>query len=243
MSWSRRTNPANDDPDPSGTDPLADNLRLNRPRRDAGDPAAPGQADNFYEQQTVVDNNFAGRAQTRRSRQIGSPFQTQQITTWVGDPKNSNRLVIIGGALLLFLLLLGAISVYNRLNRPASTADLDDPANAPGLGTDLEAGEPATGATDPGPFESAPPLPEVAPVEEAPPPPTGGMFAVTGTGVEGLFLRPEPSTNTTPITTLPEGTRVEWTGESNSDGIREWRRVRTDAGEGWVAADFLQPAE
>lgn len=241
MSWSRRPNPANE-PDPQDDNPLAEHMHPNRQRRAPGDPEPPDSTGTpgIYDQHTVVDNNIAGRARLRRERQGGSPFQTQQITAWAGDPRNSSRLLMVGGAVLLFLLLLGAISVYNRLNRTVPVTDVEDPTSVPGAGADLELGGEVSPAPDPGGFATVPPQPEP---EQSAAPPAASAFVVTGTGVEGLFLRPEPNTNNPPVTTLPEGTRVEWTGESTNDGIREWRRVRSDLGEGWVAADYLQPAQ
>jgi hypothetical protein len=71
-------------------------------------------------------------------------------------------------------------------------------------------------------------------------PPGGRFYIVSGTGGQGLFLRPDPSTAGTPITTLPEGTRVEAIGEDVPGGDYLWRKVRTpDGREGYVAADFL----
>lgn len=241
MRWSR-PNPANE-PDPLDNDnPLADHMHPNRPRRATNGDTEPlssaNTPGNIYDQQTVVDNNFVGRSRLRRERQGASPFQTRQITAWVGDPRNSNRLLIFGGAALVFLLLLGAISVYNRLNRAVPVTDLESPTAAPGIGADMEPGSETSSTPDPGGFEMLPPQPE----PEQPPAPPTSAFVVFGTGSEGLFLRPEPNTNNTPLATLPEGTRVEWIGELSNDGIREWRRVRTDFGEGWVAAEYLQPA-
>ena len=66
-------------------------------------------------------------------------------------------------------------------------------------------------------------------------------FRITGTGVEGLFLRPEPSSEGAPIKTLPEGSEVTIIGEDQVKPDRVWKHVRDDSGaEGWAAADFLQ---
>ncbi|MBV9790309.1 MAG: SH3 domain-containing protein, partial [Chloroflexi bacterium] len=45
------------------------------------------------------------------------------------------------------------------------------------------------------------------------------------------------------IGTLPEGTRVESLGENFNDGTRDWLKVRTPLGEGWVAQQFLAPTQ
>jgi hypothetical protein len=71
---------------------------------------------------------------------------------------------------------------------------------------------------------------------------TGARFRVTGTGSEGLFLRPEPSVDGAPLKTLPEGTEVTIIGEDSVKPERVWKHVRdADGAEGWVAAEFLQP--
>ncbi|WP_029215223.1 SH3 domain-containing protein [Kallotenue papyrolyticum] len=239
MSWTRRPQAASTDPDPHNDDPLADKLRLHRPRRATDgttEPIVPLPESGVHEQRTIVDNNLAGRARARRERQMRSPFQTQQLAQWVGDPQNSRRLLILGGGILAVLLLLVALSVYSRINTPLEVEGQTPTETLPGAGgaapaEGLQSAPPAEG------FQSAPPLPELSA-----PPVAAGAFVVSGTGNLGLFLRPEPSTNNTPLATLPEGTRVEWTGESHHDGMREWRKVRSELGEGWVAAEFLQPA-
>jgi hypothetical protein len=71
----------------------------------------------------------------------------------------------------------------------------------------------------------------------------GARFQVTGTGAEGLFLRPDHSTTSTAIKTLTEGTIVTIVGEDFSGPDRVWKHVRdADGTEGWAAADFLKPA-
>lgn len=238
MSWTRRPNPADKDPNPSGDpNPLADNLRLNRRRPTDENPSNP-----IYDQQTVVDTNFANRSEARRSRQT-SRLSTQQLGSWAADPDNTRKLLMIGGAVVIFLLLLAAISFYNRDRVPAANNAEDGlPSAAASADPSFDVGAPAASA-DPG-IGTAPlpvqTIPGSDPAQQ--PAATGQFFVVTGTGTEGLFLRPEPSTNGAPIATLPEGTRIEATGETNNDGTREWKKVRTEQGEGWVAADFLQPA-
>lgn len=241
MGWTRRPNPADKDTDPgSNANPLADNLRLNRRQ-----PPDESQGSRIYDQNTVVDNNFASRSQARRERQNTVRLNTQQLGAWAAEPDNTRKLLMFGGAFVGFLLILAAISFYNRGSVPStdgtggalpSTAGISEPnvnvdapaaSDAAGFGT-----VPQPVATIPGSDPAQQPAAAAAPA-----------FVVTGTGTEGLFLRPEPSVNGAPLTTLPEGTRVEATGETNNDGTREWRKVRSTLGEGWVAADFLQPAQ
>jgi len=65
-------------------------------------------------------------------------------------------------------------------------------------------------------------------------------FVVTGTSGQGLFLRNEPSTASSIITTLPEGTVLEQIGAEVLAPDRLWRHVRApDGREGYVAGDFL----
>jgi hypothetical protein len=72
--------------------------------------------------------------------------------------------------------------------------------------------------------------------------PLNVRLRVQGTGALGLFLRPEPNVNTTPIKTLPEGTIVTVVGEDSVQPDRVWKRVRDPEGvEGWAAADYLAP--
>jgi hypothetical protein len=73
---------------------------------------------------------------------------------------------------------------------------------------------------------------------------TGAQFRVTGTGELGLFLRADHNTNGEPVKTLPEGTVVTIIGEDFSGPDRVWKNIRDPEGtEGWVAADFLKPAQ
>lgn len=241
MGWTRRPNPADKDTDPgSNANPLADNLRLNRRQ-----PPDESQGSRIYDQNTVVDNNFASRSQTRRERQNTVRLNTQQIGAWAAEPDNTRKLLMVGGAFVIFLLILALISYLNRnpvtpadgtVDALPSTAAISEP-NA-NVDAPVASADPGFG-TVPQPVQT---IPGSDPAQQ-PAAPAAVAFVVTGTGTEGLFLRPEPSTTSAPVTTLPEGTRVEFTGETNNDGTREWRKVRSALGEGWVAADFLQPAQ
>jgi hypothetical protein len=71
----------------------------------------------------------------------------------------------------------------------------------------------------------------------------GARFQVSGTGAEGLFLRPDHSVDNPPVKTLPEGSIVTIIGEDFSGPDRVWKHIRDSEGtEGWAAADFLKPA-
>ncbi len=70
---------------------------------------------------------------------------------------------------------------------------------------------------------------------------SAAAFVVFNTNTQGLFLRSEPGGDV--LETLPEGTRVEQIGDDQLAADYVWRHVRAPSGqEGWVAADWLQPA-
>lgn len=246
MGWSRRSNPADDQGAPD--DPLADNLRIGRRRPPSGTQPLDNDP-SIYDQQTVIDSNFSNRSQTRRQRQLSGGFSTQKLGSWAADPENSRKMMIGGGVVIGLLLLVALFYLYNGLSGGSAADDStgtgsiaasEEPLGQPG---DIVNGSAAPSADAgvgvvPQPVES---VPGTDPGQQ-PAPAAGQAFVVTNTGVEGLFLRSGPGVDP-PLATLPEGTRVEWTGESQNDGTREWRKVRTDQGEGWVAADFLQPAQ
>ncbi|HEX6288146.1 MAG TPA: SH3 domain-containing protein [Herpetosiphonaceae bacterium] len=245
MGWSRRPNLPPNDPDAGDeNDPLADNMRL-RPRRASGGAQSlkPDANDSIHDQHTIVDNNFASRTRARRERQIASPFSTQRLGTWAANPDNSRTLLMIGAAVIGFLLLIAIFNLANRWYNSGATAE-DTAEPTASVAPDF------SGVTT-GPLASAEPGVIVQPATnvpgtdpgQQPPSPAGGAFAVTGTGTEGLFLRQEHSTSAQILGTLPEGTRVESLGETFNDGTRDWLKVRTPLGEGWVAQQFLQPAQ
>ena len=72
----------------------------------------------------------------------------------------------------------------------------------------------------------------------------GAQFRVFNTGAEGLFLRPDHSSEGTPLKTLTDGSIVTVVGEDFSAPNRVWKHVRDAEGaEGWAAADFLQAVQ
>jgi hypothetical protein len=72
----------------------------------------------------------------------------------------------------------------------------------------------------------------------------GAQFRVINTGAEGLFLRPDHTTEGAPLKTLPDGSIVTVVGEDFSAPDRVWKNVRDAAGtEGWVAAEYLQAVQ
>ncbi len=250
MSWSRRPN-AQDQGDPGGdNDPLADNMRMNRPRRSPPtEPLDTERNGSIFDQQTVVDSNFSGRSHARKQRQMSSPFTTQQLGTWAADPNNSRKLYIIGGVALSLLFLLGLFYVYNRSG--SDTTATDDPAGL--VAASEEAGaitlDPVGQASVPADFGTAPQqvpaVPNSDPAQQPVVPAAGTAWVVTGTETQGLFLRRDHVVDPANILgTLPEGTRVQGLGQEFDDGTRKWQKIQTDQfGEGWVAADFLQPTQ
>lgn len=248
MGWTRRPNAPDPDPNATGeNNPLADNMRLNRPRRNVPGETPPTESGSIFDQQTVVDSNFSGRSEARRQRQ-GSPFSTQQLSTWAADPGNSRKLLTIGGVALGLLLLLVLFYVYNRTGSTVATDTTAPFGSAAPLGSEagpIIGSDPLASATPelgtaPQPVQ---PVPNTDPAQQAPQPAAGAVFAVTGTATEGLFLRQDHSTQAQILGTLPEGTRVQSLGEEFTDDVRTWRRVSTEQfGEGWVAAEYLQPA-
>jgi hypothetical protein len=75
-------------------------------------------------------------------------------------------------------------------------------------------------------------------------PGSGAQFRVFNTGTEGLFLRPDHSTDGAPLKTLPEGTIVTVIGADFSGPDFVWKHVRDPEGaEGWAAAKFLQAVQ
>jgi hypothetical protein len=246
MGWSRRPNLPPNDPDTGDEkDPLADNMRL-RPRRTVSStqPLNSDASGSIHDQHTVVDsNNFASRTRARRERQISSPLSTQRLGSWAADPENSRKLLMIGAAVVGFLLLVAIISIagrsYTSDDTSAGTGDEVLPSASADISGGITVGPPASGDAGTG-AQPATNIPGTNPNQA---PAAGPAFTVSGTGTQGLFLRQDHTTTAQVLATLPEGTRVESLGESFNDGTRDWLRVRTPTGEGWVAQQYLQPAQ
>ncbi|MFV9506706.1 MAG: SH3 domain-containing protein [Oscillochloridaceae bacterium umkhey_bin13] len=162
---------------------------------------------------------------SRAPRRGALPSTPQEFQLWL----QSGGWRYMAGIGVLLVVLLIAMLAFSRndqreagvLGAPtASSVNQVDPA----LGT-----LPADG------------LPTVTAEPPTPAPPA--RFVVSGTGGQGLFLRPQPSTQGSPLTTLPDGTVVEQVGEDVTGSDRLWREVRApDGQQGYVAADFLTPA-
>lgn len=75
-------------------------------------------------------------------------------------------------------------------------------------------------------------------------PSEGAQFRVINTGAEGLFLRPDHSTDATPLKTLADGSIVTVIGEDFSGLDTIWKHVRDASGsEGWVMSQYLQAVQ
>lgn len=73
---------------------------------------------------------------------------------------------------------------------------------------------------------------------------SGAQFRVFNTGPEGLFLRPDHTSEGQPLKTLPDGSVVTVIGDDFSAPDRVWKHVKDAGGtEGWVAAEFLQAVQ
>jgi hypothetical protein len=157
------------------------------------------------------------------------PSQPMSPTTpsQQGDLKPSKKslqywLVMGGGMLLLLYIGVSSILVIDALTGSSITEN------------DASTSETPNSTVQPEPAPS-----EIATTGEA----AGEAFIVVNTSSNGIFLRPEPSSENMPIETLPEGTRVEQIGADIVGNNFVWRHVRVPSGqEGWIAIDFLEPA-
>jgi Bacterial SH3 domain len=214
---------ARDDYDPDDARTTRSGRRSNPPT-DRLNPSEVG-----YDAQSSR-NWRADRAQRGR-RTSSMPFSRQEFALWLQH--GGLRIVLIVGCVTG--LLIAAILLW-RGGRPLVRAT---PTPSP-VAVNLPL------------LQSLPTVtPAISPTEVIAPQGTGGTgvgdgarFQVTGTGSEGLFLRPDHSTASNAIKTLPEGTIVTIVGEDFSGPDRVWKHIRDSEGtEGWAAADFLKPAQ
>lgn len=166
-----------------------------------------------------------GAARARPSQRL--PSSGQEFVVWL---ERGGWKIAVAAFAVVVLLVLALI-----VTRPPSALPTEE-----GLALDAptaavfggEVAQPGANVATPGASQQ----PTLAPA-----PPQNASFVVSGTGVEGLFLRPEPNTNNAPIKTLPEGTVVTVIGEDSVGPNYTWKHVRDPEGtEGWAAADFLQ---
>jgi hypothetical protein len=165
-----------------------------------------------------------GRSRTSRSM----PFSRQEFALWLqyGGWRfllAAVAIVVVGAALYI-------------LSQPGPEP-LPQPGEEPVAEAPLQATLPALGTVTPA-AATVPPAPT------APPSLVGQQRRVTGTEGLGLFLRAEPTTSNQPIKTLNEGTVVTIIGDERIAEDISWLQVRDETGaEGWVASQYLQPAQ
>lgn len=168
------------------------------------------------------------RTGSRRAPRRGAlPSSPQEFQLWL----QAGGWRYLAGIAVLLIVLLIALLAFTRSDQREAGLGFGEPAST-------TVAEPAPGGAVGVPADGLPTVTLPPPSPAAP-----QRFVVTGTGVEGLFLRPGPTTSGAPLTTLPEGTVVEQIGEDVPGDNYLWRQVRApDGQEGYVAADFLTPA-
>ncbi len=205
------------------------------PDREPGD-GAPGRrtterlapdGDEWSQAEPVNPGWRSERSGSRRAPRRGAlPSSPQEFQLWL----QAGGWRYVAGIAVLFVVLLIAMLAFARNGEREA-----------GLGLDQLAPTTASGPVLGGGGAPAAALPTVTP--PPPPPAAPQRFVVTGTAGEGLFLRPAPSTEGAPLTTLPDGTVIEQIGDDVAGGDRMWRHVRSpDGQEGYVAVDFLTAA-
>lgn len=164
------------------------------------------------------------------TRSIGGlPASQQELVSWLQNGGWRIALIVAGVVALLIL----ALIVFKP--RSNSGVGVDTAATSSALGSQVDS--------------SALPTPTVLAEQQTAAAADssaaqGVQFRVFNTGVEGLFLRPDPNVNNQPITTLPEGTVVTIIGDDFNGPDRVWKNIRTAEGsEGWVASDYLQAVD
>lgn len=193
----------------------------------------PPEAEEWTQREPVNPGWRSERSTGRRSSRRGAlPSSPQEFQLWL--QAGGWRYLVGIGALLVVLLI--AMLAFARNDQRE--------AGLPPVGQEQPAvSEPVLGAGSSGQESTLPTVTSAAPEPTAAAASPGLFFVVTGTSGQGLFLRPQPNTIQPPITTLPDGTRVEQVGADVPGGDYVWRQVRApDGQEGFVAVDFLTPA-
>ncbi len=170
----------------------------------------------------------AGRNPSRRRTARSLPASGPEFVLWL---QHGGWPWLLGAFLLVVIFI--ALLIFSP-QPGGQQADTKQPTRAPLGRTPL-----ATVSADTGAGAGVAPIVPTPPIS-----PTVALnvrFRVTGTGTEGLFLRPQPNVDGAPIKTLPEGTEVTIIGEDQVMPDRVWKHIRDDSGaEGWASADFLK---
>jgi hypothetical protein len=206
-----------------------EDARTTRPTRrnatgtDRLTPGDPGYA-------RASDRNWRGDRPGRSRKSFSFPSSRQEFALWL--QYGGLRIVAIVAG-IAFVVILG-LFLWRSVNRSALRSPTPTPVssafNQPLL-------QPLATVT-----------PVITPTAAIASQGTGGsggaQFRVVNTGPDGLFLRPDHTTDSQPIKTLPEGAIVTIIGEDFSGPDRVWKHVRDSEGtEGWAASDFLKPAQ
>lgn len=97
-------------------------------------------------------------------------------------------------------------------------------------------------AVSPTALPSSTPTPDPTSATPAPTAPStaSGTAHVANTGGSGIYLRTDAGANARVLTTLPEGTAVQVTGQTQTVAGTQWVQVQTSDGlMGWISSDFL----
>lgn len=179
-----------------------------------------------WSQREPVNPGWRSERVGQRRSKGALPASPQEFQLWL----QAGGWRYLAGIGILLIVLLIAVLAYSRNDKRATGVGFGQEEAAPTSAIGAQTGMPTILPA----VTSAPPT-AVAPATKS--------FIVTGTGIEGLLLRPEPSRDKDAIGTLPDGTRVEQIGDDVTGGDYVWRHIRApDGKEGWVAIDFLVPA-
>jgi len=182
-----------------------------------------------------LNPDWRGSRVTRKNRRSQRlPSSRQEFVLWLQF--GGWRALL--AAIVLVVLLIGLIYITRTPRNAASPFDRPtQPASVAGAGAGSSL--PVIASPTPGP-----PRPTQLPTASAPNATGGAKFRVFNTGELGLLLRPDHNTTQPPVKTLPDGSLVTIIGPDFSGPDRVWKHVKDAEGaEGWVAADFLQPAQ
>ncbi len=195
--------------------------------RDIRHTESPPKADDDWQEREPVDPNWRReRISPKSDRQRGrarASSSPQEFQLWL-QAGGWRYIAIIA---VLFIIVLVVLLWFNRTSRNVADTPNATSVSEPAAIPSIISSQPTVTAA----------APTAAPVEPQ-------FFIVVNTGGQGLFMRADHSTGSAQIDTLPDGTRVEQIGEDFVGPNFVWRHIRAPNGkEGWVAVDWLQPAQ